>query len=96
MKEATFGFILLVIIAVGIMFCSNQETEQTPLPQSEIIDWREGPVVGRLVGHEVHVIVIDSCEYLVISGGVRESLTHKGNCKFCEERRRNEINKYNH
>ena len=34
-------------------------------------------------------IVIDSCEY--ISGGYR--LAHKGNCRFCAERRNQELKK---
>lgn len=32
-----------------------------------------------------HTVVIDSCEY--IEGF--NKLTHKGNCKFCEERKKN-------
>ena len=32
------------------------------------------------------VVVIDSCEYIKWGYG----LTHKGNCKFCEDRRRQE------
>ena len=33
--------------------------------------------------------VIDSCEYIVWGHG----LAHKGNCKFCAERRRKELKK---
>ena len=33
--------------------------------------------------------VIDSCEYI----GTRFQLAHKGNCKFCEARRKEEIRK---
>jgi hypothetical protein len=33
--------------------------------------------------------VIDSCEYIVWGRG----LAHKGNCKFCAERRRKELKK---
>jgi hypothetical protein len=33
--------------------------------------------------------VIDSCEYIAWGHG----LAHKGNCKFCAERRRNELKK---
>ncbi len=33
--------------------------------------------------------VIDSCEYIVWGHG----LAHKGHCKFCAERRRNELKK---
>jgi hypothetical protein len=39
-------------------------------------------------GREINTYIIDSCEYI---GEIRDYntdiLTHKGNCKFCEERR---------
>ena len=37
----------------------------------------------------IETIVIDSCEY--ISGYYR--LAHKGNCRFCKERRQEEMEK---
>lgn len=44
---------------------------------------------------EYEVIVIDSCEYIYIYGYSRVGITHKGNCKFCEERRRRDKNNIN-
>lgn len=50
-----------------------------------------------------HVEVIDSCEYLVKSehygnGGYQGYgfgyMAHKGNCKFCKERRKKELKEY--
>lgn len=35
-----------------------------------------------------HTIILDSCEYLSCTRSW--DLTHKGNCKFCAERRRQE------
>ena len=51
-------------------------------------DWNSNYVVdtkkdGILYG----TIVVDSCEY--IRGSSR--LAHKGNCRFCKERRQNEL-----
>ena len=85
MNNIKLSFILLILaIIIGFSFYNNDIKEQQP--QVETIKWTEGPIVGKLTGQSIHVIVIDSCEYLVVSGGIRESLTHKGNCKFCEER----------
>lgn len=39
------------------------------------------------VPYDVHVI--DSCEY--IDGGHSYGLGHKGNCRFCKERRQKEL-----
>lgn len=42
-----------------------------------------------------NIIVIDSCEYLVRSDGHGYQgfgfFAHKGNCRFCKERRQNEL-----
>ena len=41
---------------------------------------------------EGNVIVIDSCEYICYtSAGGYSYLAHKGNCKFCAERRKEEL-----
>jgi hypothetical protein len=40
------------------------------------------------------IIVLDSCEYIYAwfgEGNGGGSLTHKGNCKFCKQRRMKEI-----
>ena len=43
----------------------------------------------------LHVVVIDSCEYLIGKGvGNYQGygyLSHKGNCKYCAERRKREL-----
>lgn len=43
---------------------------------------------NRAVNYET--MVIDSCEYIICKRDSKYttfSITHKGNCKFCEERR---------
>lgn len=37
------------------------------------------------------VCVYDSCEYLIAAHGYKGFLAHKGNCKFCTERRSQEL-----
>ena len=39
------------------------------------------------------VCVYDSCEYLIAAHGYKGFLAHKGNCKFCAERRNQELKK---
>lgn len=44
---------------------------------------------------EYDVLVIDSCEYILVQSDTYMNfpvncITHKGNCKFCKERRDNE------
>ena len=40
---------------------------------------------GKRVG------IIDSCEYIIYSNGYGQHYTHKGNCRFCAERRKQEM-----
>lgn len=37
------------------------------------------------------VVLIDSCEYVKWSNGFGAHYTHKGNCRFCKERRQKEL-----
>ena len=37
------------------------------------------------------VCIIDSCEYILMSNGNGAYYTHKGNCRFCKERRQEEM-----
>jgi len=41
------------------------------------------------INSDYSVRVIDSCEYILLNGvGVK---AHKGNCRFCKERRQNKM-----
>ena len=46
----------------------------------------KAPVGGNTLTTAFQTIIIDSCEY--ITGSYK--LAHKGNCKFCTERRKKE------
>ena len=35
---------------------------------------------------DMKIVIIDSCEYIQYHTYVFESITHKGNCKFCAKR----------
>ena len=37
------------------------------------------------------ICVYDSCEYLIAMNGYEGFLAHKGNCKYCKERRQKEV-----
>ena len=37
------------------------------------------------------VCIYDSCEYLIRMSGYKGYLAHKGNCRFCKERRKKEV-----
>lgn len=47
-------------------------------------------VANSVTEDDFGVCVYDSCEYLIARHGYRGYLAHKGNCRFCAERKRQE------
>ena len=73
---------------------NNSETNVNAKKEEVIKIECKKDTVYHLDGYRFRIVVIDSCEYIY---GVRKSgdghrgygfLAHKGNCKFCEERRK--------
>ena len=51
--------------------------------------YTDGNTVGK--GYSYVTVVYDSCEYVIAN--YTERMAHKGNCKFCEVRRKQEVKK---
>ena len=66
-------FAFAYVLLVAVIFCGCDK------PKGKIIQ-KDGFTIK----------IIDSCEYIEVDSGIgdyyRYTLTHKGNCKFCEER----------
>ena len=84
------GVLMLIFIALAIVSCdaaSYCETQVHEHPET-------GEVTYVVRGITFQVVEIDGCEYLVGEKGFGDNSTgyisHKGNCKYCEERRRAE------
>ena len=84
-------FLVLLSFFFVIVSCGKQQPDTNVYHETE----RTSDVYivnGKL---RLRTVVIDSCEYLIGSG--RESyagygyLSHKGNCKYCAERRKREL-----
>lgn len=72
--------ILLAFAAVIMVGCKKDR------PRQEDIQ----PEVEEIVVYQYRTMTIDSCEYLGIGA---HGFSHKGNCRFCEERRQKEMKK---
>lgn len=73
-----FYYLLLALISL-LMSCGNApRTEKDSVLEYEVIE-------------------IDSCEYILIQSWAKynytKSIAHKGNCKYCEERRSHVVGK---
>lgn len=66
-------FIIAAMLVVGCKQMSREEMELNSIP----ID----------AGPNVDIQVIGGCEYVVFKNGYAGGITHKGNCKFCEQRK---------
>ena len=78
---------LLILIIAIFAFCSCVENSQANIPKQEC------KKVTSNFGKTYNVVEIDSCEYLVKHNSVMDrsrkrdiiSITHKGNCKYCQK-----------
>ena len=67
---------IIALLALTFVICGcNQSTNNM-----------EAPVGGNTFKSSFQTIIIDSCEYIT---GL-DRLAHKGNCKYCAERRKKE------
>ena len=48
------------------------------------------PLTYSDAGDNYYIITIDSCEYLIKTKPYYSYFTHKGNCKYCEQRKNKE------
>ena len=71
--------LILSGIILGILFISMDESDQE-YNANNIPEYKISPTSN------IHRCIIDSCEYITWNQG----LAHKGNCKFCAERRKKE------
>lgn len=87
MKKILF----LLIFAITLIACCEQKYDDNEY--HETVQTNQVYVVN---GVNLHVVEIDSCEYLIgnmVCGYQGYGyLTHKGNCKYCAERRKRELN----
>ena len=69
---------LILLLALAFVMCGCNYSKTEPLKTSNDI--------CNINGWNCRIIEIDGCEY--IQGGYM--LSHKGNCKYCAERRKKE------
>lgn len=70
-------FILLVMSC--FFSCSVSTNENKKATASNIDD-------NVVKNYGIQILTIDSCEYVWVKKGRGAGLTHKGNCKYCDER----------
>ena len=92
--------ILMALAALMMVGCDTRTEEQR---YNDYL--QEQKEVKRKIEHQnrwegYSVIIVDNCEYIVktidVSPGFRSAtqsgyLAHKGNCRFCAERRKQEL-----
>ena len=82
--------LMLILIALAIVSCDDASYRETQVQENQ----ETGEITYVARGITFHVVEIDGCEYLVGCDGFGDAskgyMSHKGNCKYCEERRRAE------
>jgi hypothetical protein len=75
-KKISSRFIYVLLAVIVLFGCRDANGNQ---PQKEII--------VEYFGDGVSIRTIDSCEYVWVEVAYGGGLSHKGNCKFCSERK---------
>lgn len=83
MKKVTSLTISIVAVCTFAM-CVYSCINNTASDEKEVVTTSE-------VYRDYEVIIIDSCEYLRGHRTLAYRLAHKGNCRFCKERRKKEL-----
>lgn len=77
---------IITTLLLSIIFISCNNTKSRNTNENEIFTTK----LGRY-DKVFRTTIIDSCEYLYADQGSNgQIITHKGNCKFCEERKKNQ------
>ena len=79
----THGGHLLYTLLVAFLFCGCNEPNVKERSTDYTLD---------VFGGKIKIIEVDSCEYLFYESGHRMAIAHKGNCKYCTERAKNNCN----
>ena len=84
--------ILLALAALIMVGCVEQKKEAKYVNETNVTHYRKKST-------DTIFVVIDSCEYIVnkekyafaYTKGYYVTYTHKGNCRYCAERRKQEL-----
>jgi hypothetical protein len=71
---------LTLLLTLAFVMCGCCETTITNHRETKVDYMQDG----------FPITIIDSCEYIRYANGQGPEFTHKGNCKFCAERRKKE------
>ena len=81
---------LILLFAVALFTACDESNRY----ETQVVETETGETVYKVDGVTLHVVEIDGCEYLIGHYWIGDNgygyLSHKGNCKYCEERRRAE------
>lgn len=77
--------IILFLISFLLLSCDNGKFTKIEYPHT--FNGRYIDNHNNKINVCLYTIEVDSCEYLVGSYDRSRYITHKGNCKFCEERK---------
>jgi hypothetical protein len=81
--KKTVYFLFILLITIFFSGCYKINTNK-----------KESNFVLIQGQNPLKIVEIDSCEYLLGEWGNATVLTHKGNCKFCAERNKNNTNEH--
>lgn len=76
--------LIIAILAVAFVSCEME----SPADKEERLNLQEKQRDKHISGlvEEFRVVVIDSCEYVILNTNDEGYMAHKGNCSYCSKR----------
>ena len=89
--------LILTTILFAMVSCNEQTVDTNIYHEVEITNdvYKVNVISTRDDPTSLRVVIIDSCEYIIGRNLIGDKgygyLSHKGNCKYCAERRKREL-----
>lgn len=85
-KPLAIASVLCLILGFTLLFLTtHNRIRKETMGESIVVHWNDGTALDQ--SQQFTLITIDSCEYLIGDYDRGRMIAHKGNCRFCEERR---------
>lgn len=78
--------LIILTILIALTSCVEPKPDSIAIRVQPLPEYFIYTNDGRAVAH---IVEIDSCEYLILdnSTDMTRGIAHKGNCKYCEQRK---------
>jgi hypothetical protein len=88
---------LIIVLSLFLVSCSEDKVTISTEEYNMLKTGKVPEYPKKIIIHNTYpgdIVKVDECEYIVYAfGGYHGTMTHKGNCRFCQKRSEETIRK---